>query len=95
MTGVFVTATFLSVAGNIPFLVYGQAFQLLSYLLGIQGVISKKIASATATGPARLDHQVLPACVAGLALVTFSYFWFTQRGMWGVVPLIFWGFLFV
>lgn len=40
--------------------------------------------------PALLDWVIsITGIVAGLGLVAFSYVWFTQRGMWGAVPLTF------
>jgi uncharacterized membrane protein len=94
MTGVFVTATFLSIVRNIPFLFMVGFFSYYLTCSGYRALYLKKLHMQQQ--PAPLDWTIsIIGMVAGLALVTFSYFWFTQRGMWGTVPLSFGIFCFV
>ena len=88
MTGVFVTATFLSIVKNIPFLFMVGFFSYYLTCSGYRALYLKKL--HLQQQPAPLDWTIsITGMVAGLALVAFSYVWFTQRGMWGTVPLSF------
>jgi uncharacterized membrane protein len=94
MTGVFVTATFLSIAKNIPFLFMVGFFSYYLTCSGYRALYLKKL--HLQQQPAPLDWVIsVTGMVSGLALATFSYFWFTQRGMWGAVPLSFGVFCFL
>ena len=94
MTGVFVTATYLSIVRNIPFLFMVGFFSYYLACSGYRALYLKKL--HLQQQPAALDYTIcIIGMVAGLALVTFSYFWFTQRGMWGAVPLSFGVFCFM
>lgn len=94
MTGVFVTATYLSIAKNIPFLFMVGFFSYYLSCSGYRALYLKKL--HLQQQPAPLDWVIsLTGMVAGLALAAFSYFWFTQRGMWGTVPLSFGVFCFI
>ncbi len=88
MTGVFVTATFLAIVKNIPFLFMVGFFSYYLTCSGYRALYLKKL--HLQQQPAVLDWAIsLTGIVAGVALVAFSYVWFTQRGMWGAVPLTF------
>jgi uncharacterized membrane protein len=94
MTGVFVTATFLSIVKNIPFLFMVGFFSYYLTCSGYRALYLKKL--HLQQQPAPLDWTIsITGIVAGLSLITFSYFWFTQRGMWGAVPLSFGVFCFM
>lgn len=94
MTGVFVTAPYLSIAKNIPFLFMVGFFSYYLSCSGYRALYLKKL--HLQQQPAPLDWVIsLTGMVAGLALAAFSYFWFTQRGMWGTVPLSFGVFCFI
>ena len=94
MTGVFITATFLAIAKNIPFLFMVGFFSYYLTCSGYRALYLKKL--HLQQQPAPLDWTIsITGMVSGLALVTFSYFWFTQRGMWGAVPLSFGAFCFI
>jgi uncharacterized membrane protein len=88
MTGVFVTATFIALVKNIPFLLMVGFFSYYLTCSGYRVLYLKK--QYLNQQPALLDWTIsFIGLVAGLMLMTFSYSWFTQRGMWGTVPLIF------
>lgn len=88
MTGVFITATFISIAKNIPFLFMVGFFSYYLTCSGYRALYLKKL--HIQQQPAVLDWTIsIIGMVSGLALVVFSYFWFMQRGMWGSVPLTF------
>ncbi|THU40672.1 hypothetical protein FAM09_00730 [Niastella caeni] len=88
MTGVFITATFISIAKNIPFLFMVGFFSYYLACSGYRVLYLKKVHAQQQ--PAFLDWTInIIGIVSGLALVAFSYVWFTQRGMWGAVPLLF------
>jgi uncharacterized membrane protein len=88
MTGVFITATFISIAKNIPFLFMVGFFSYYLTCSGYRALYLKKLHAQQQ--PAVLDFTIsIIGMVSGLALVVFSYFWFMQRGMWGSVPLTF------
>ncbi|MBO9205054.1 MULTISPECIES: hypothetical protein [Niastella] len=94
MTGVFITATFLSIVRNIPFLFMVGFFSYYLTCSGYRALYLKKL--HLQQQPAPLDWIIsITGITAGLALVTFSYFWFIQRGMWGTVPLSFGVFCFI
>ena len=94
MTGVFVTASFLAIAKNIPFLFMVGFFSYYLTCSGYRALYQKKL--HLQQQPVLLDWIIsITGIVAGLALATFSYFWFTQRGMWGTVPLAFGIFCFI
>jgi uncharacterized membrane protein len=88
MTGVFITASFIAIVKNIPFLFMVGFFSYYLASSGYRALYLKKL--HLQQQPALLDWFInIIGMVSGLALVTFSYFWFTQRGMWGTVPLSF------
>jgi uncharacterized membrane protein len=88
MTGVFVTATFISIVKDIPFLLMVGFFSYYLACSGYRVLYLKKL--HLQQQPAALDWVInITGIVAGLALVAFSYTWFTQRGSWGAVPLTF------
>jgi uncharacterized membrane protein len=88
MTGVFVTATFIALVKNIPFLLMVGFFSYYLACSGYRVLYLKK--QHLNQQPALLDWTIsFTGLVAGLTLMTFSYSWFTQRGMWGSVPLTF------
>jgi uncharacterized membrane protein len=88
MTGVFITATFISIVKNIPFLFMVGFFSYYLASSGYRVLYLKKLHMQQQ--PAWLDWVIsIIGMAAGIALVVFSYFWFMQRGMWGTVPLIF------
>ncbi|OQP62338.1 hypothetical protein A3860_28670 [Niastella vici] len=94
MTGVFITATFISIVKNIPFLFMVGFFSYYLASSGYRALYLKKL--HLQQQPAGLDWFISgTGMLAGLALVIFSYFWFTQRGMWGTVPLSFGIFCFI
>jgi uncharacterized membrane protein len=94
MTGVFITATFIAIVKNIPFLFMVGFFSYYLASSGYRALYLKKL--HLQQRPALLDWIIsITGIIAGLALVTFSYFWFTQRGMWGSVPLTFGVFCFL
>src|SRR5688500_15238285 len=94
MTGVFVTATFLAIAKNIPFLFMVGFFSYYLTCSGYRALYLKKLHMQQQ--PAMLDWTIsIIGMVSGLGLAVFSYFWFTQRGMWGSVPLTFGVFCFI
>lgn len=94
ITGVFITATYLSIVRNIPFLFMVGFFSYYLACSGYRALYLKKL--HLQQQPAALDYTIcIIGMLAGLALVTFSYFWFTQRGMWGTVPLSFGVFCFM
>ncbi|WP_207510284.1 hypothetical protein [Longitalea luteola] len=88
MTGVFITATCISIARNIPFLFMVGFFSYYLACSGYRALYLKKL--HLQQQPAVLDWIIsVTGIVAGIALIAFSYVWFTQRGMWGSVPLTF------
>ncbi len=88
MTGVFITATFISVVKNIPFL-FMVGF--LSYYLacsGYRALYLKKL--HLQQNPALIDWFInITGVLAGTGLIIFSYSWFLQKGVWGLVPFSF------
>lgn len=94
MTGVFITATFISLVKNIPFLFMVGFFSYYLASSGYRALYVKKLHMQQQ--PALLDWTInITGMVAGVALTAFSYVWFTQRGMWGTVPLSFGVFCFL
>lgn len=94
MTGVFVTATFISIVKNIPFLFMVGFFSYYLACSGYRVLYLKKL--HLQQQPALLDWVIsLTGIIAGAGLIAFSYVWFIQRGMWGVVPLTFGVFCFL
>lgn len=88
MTGVFVTATFISLVKNIPFLFMVGFFSYYLACSGYRALYLKKL--HLQQQPALLDWVInITGVIAGLGLIAFSYLWFTQRGAWGAVPLTF------
>ena len=94
MTGVFVTATFISLVKNIPFLLMVGFFSYYLACSGYRVLYLKKL--HLQQQPALLDWVInITGITAGIALMAFSYVWFTQQGMWGAVPLTFGVFCFI
>ncbi|HEY1202267.1 MAG TPA: hypothetical protein VGE79_14855 [Niastella sp.] len=88
MTGVFITATFIAIAKNIPFLLMVGFFSYYLACSGYRVLYLKKL--HLQQQPAPLDWVInITGIAAGIALIVFSYTWFTQRGAWGAVPLTF------
>jgi uncharacterized membrane protein len=88
MTGVFITATFISLVKNIPFLFMVGFFSYYLACSGYRALYLKKL--HLQQQPALPDWIIsVTGIVAGVGLVAFSYTWFTQRGAWGAVPLTF------
>lgn len=88
MTGVFITATFIAIAKNIPFLLMVGFFSYYLACSGYRVLYLKKL--HLQQQPAALDWVInITGIAAGIALIVFSYTWFTQRGAWGAVPLTF------
>jgi uncharacterized membrane protein len=88
MTGVFITATFISLVKNIPFLFMVGFFSYYLTCSGYRVLYLKK--QHLDQRPAFTDWLIsCTGIISGLALTGFSFIWFTQRGMWGMVPLSF------
>jgi uncharacterized membrane protein len=87
MTGVFITAIFIAVAKNLAFLFMVGFF---SYYLACSGYRVLYAKQAHRQRPQFMDWLISgTGMLAGLALVLFSLHWFTNRGAWGAVPLVF------
>ncbi|MEI6947400.1 hypothetical protein V9K67_09430 [Paraflavisolibacter sp. H34] len=88
MTGVFLTATALSLVKQIPFLFMVGFF---SYFLACSGYRALYRKQAHLGQKAKgLDWLISGSGVLfGLGLLLFSLGWFQQRGAWGLVPFTF------
>ena len=94
MTGVFITATFISIVKNIPFLFMVGFFSYYLTCSGYRVLYLKKLHMSQR--PAFTDWLIsCTGIISGLALTAFSFIWFMQRGMWGMVPLSFGVFCFL
>lgn len=88
MTGVFITATFISLAKNIPFLFMVGFFSYYMACSGYRVLYLKKL--HLQQKPAALDWLIgLIGIVFGIGLLIFSYTWFVNIGAWGSVPFSF------
>jgi len=94
MTGVFITATFISIGKNLVFLFMVGFFSYYLACAGYRRLRLKKL--HLQQKPAFIDWVVsLVGILAGLALVIFSITWFREKGAWGIVPLSFGSFCFL
>jgi uncharacterized membrane protein len=88
MTGVFITATFISIGKNLVFLFMVGFFSYYLACAGYRRIHLKKL--HLKQKPLFIDWVVsLTGIIAGLALVIFSITWFQDKGAWGIVPLSF------
>lgn len=88
MTGVFITATSISLVKNIPFLFMVGFFSYYLACSGYRALFLKKL--YLQQQPAPLDWIInITGMISGMGLILFSYSWFLQRGIWGLVPLLF------
>ena len=88
MTGVFITATFISIGKNLVFLFMVGFFSYYLACAGYRRTRLKKL--HLKQKPLIIDWAVsLIGIIAGLALVIFSITWFRDKGLWGIVPLSF------
>lgn len=86
ITGVFISATIISIAKQLAFLFMVGFF---SYYLACSGYRILRLKKLQQQAKA-VDWVIsISAVVAGLALVVFSITSFMQRGAWGAVPLTF------
>jgi uncharacterized membrane protein len=94
MTGVFLTATFISIGKNLAFLFMVGFFSYYLACAGYRRLYLKKL--HLQQKPKWIDWVIsLIGILAGLALVVFSIAWFRDRGAWGIVPLSFGSFCFL
>jgi uncharacterized membrane protein len=88
MTGVFISATFISIAKGLAFLFMVGFFSYYLACSGYRILYLKKL--HLRQKPKFLDWTISGIGVfAGLGLVLFSIQWFSSRGAWGTVPLAF------
>jgi uncharacterized membrane protein len=88
MTGVFITATFISIVKSLGFLFMVGFFSYYLACSGYRILYLKKL--HLKQKPKVLDWLINSVGVlAGLALVIFSIHWFSSLGAWGTVPLSF------
>ena len=94
MTGVFITATFISIEKNLAFLFMVGFF---SYYLACAGYRRTRLKKLHLNQkPTFIDWVVsLVGVLAGLGLVIFSISWFRDKGVFGIVPLSFGSFCFL
>src|SRR6478672_11684295 len=86
MTGVFITATFISIGKQLAFLFMVGFFSYYLACAGYRRTRLKKL--HLKQKPLIIDWAVsLIGIIAGLALVIFSITWFRDKGLWGIVPL--------
>ena len=94
MTGVFISATFISIGKHLPFLLMVGFFSYYLACAGYRRLHLKKL--HLQQKPLLIDWVVsLTGIIAGLALVIFSVTWFRDKGAWGIVPLSFGSFCFL
>jgi uncharacterized membrane protein len=94
MTGVFITATIISVAKGLAFLFMVGFFSYYLACSGYRSLYLKKL--HLGQRPKLLDWIIsLTGIIAGIGLIVFSINWFTTRGPWGFVPLVFGVFCFL
>ena len=94
MTGVFITATFISIAKGLTFLLMVGFFSYYLACAGYRRLFLKKL--HLKQKPAVIDWVVsLIGIIAGLGLIVFSITWFRDKGMFGIVPLSFGSFCFL
>ena len=94
MTGVFITATFISIGKNLVFLFMVGFFSYYLACAGYRRLYLKKL--HLQQRPKFIDWLVsLIGVFAGLALMIFSITWFRDKGIWGIVPLSFGSFCFL
>ena len=87
MTGIFISATILSVIRPNPFLFMVAFF---SYYLACSGYRALYLKANAKLKAAWLDWVIGSIGFAfGLGLIVFSFHWFQMRGFWGFVPLTF------
>jgi uncharacterized membrane protein len=88
MTGVFITATFISIVKGLAFLFMVGFFSYYLACSGYRILYLKKF--HLNMKPKAIDWLInLAGVFAGLALIIFSVGWFRERGAWGIVPLTF------
>src|ERR1044072_7494434 len=79
MTGVFITATFIAIVKNIPFLLMVGFFSYYLACSGYRVLYLKKL--HLQQQPVVLDWVInITGIAAGLALVGFSYIWVNHTG---------------
>lgn len=94
MTGVFITAVFISIVKSLAFLFMVGVFSYYLACSGYRILYLKKLHSKQK--PTWLDWTISGfGIVAGIGLVIFSISWFLHRGAWGMVPLTFGAFCFI
>jgi uncharacterized membrane protein len=88
MTGVFISATIISISKSLAFLFMVGFFSYYLACSGYRSLYLKKL--HLKQKPKALDWLIsLTGIIAGIALILFSIGWFSSRGPWGLVPLIF------
>lgn len=94
MTGVFITATFISIEKDLVFLFMVGFFSYYLACAGYRRLHLKKL--HLQQRPKFIDWAVsIIGILAGLALMVFSITWFRDKGTWGIVPLSFGSFCFL
>ena len=88
MTGVFISATIISIIKGLAFLFMVGFFSYYLTCSGYRSLYLKKL--HLGQKPALLDWFIsVTGGVAGAGLILFSATWFRDRGAWGTVPLVF------
>lgn len=88
MTGVFISATIVSIAKGLAFLFMVGFFSYYLACSGYRSLHLKKL--HLQQKPALLDWFIsITGVVSGAALIWFSIHWFRDRGAWGTVPFAF------
>lgn len=90
MTGVFITAVFISIVKSLAFLFMVGFFSYYLACSGYRILHVKKYEGKQI--PTRLDWAISGiGILAGAGLIVFSVQWFQEQGAWGFVPLAFGG----
>ncbi len=88
MTGVFISATIISLIKGLAFLFMVGFFSYYLACSGYRSLSLKKL--HLKQKPAGLDWFIsVVGVLSGIALIVFSAFWFRDRGAWGMVPFSF------
>ena len=94
MTGVFITAVFISIVKGLAFLLMVGFFSYYLACAGYRRIRPRK--KPIKQRPEFMDWVIsLTGILAGLALVIFSISWFSSKGAFGIVPLSFGTFCFI
>lgn len=88
MTGVFITAVFISIVKSLAFLFMVGFFSYYLACSGYRILHVKKLQGKQV--PSRIDWTISGiGILAGTGLILFSIKWFSEQGAWGFVPLAF------